>query len=86
MHAKGLIAEGETFIHESIIGTEFESRITATTKIGDYPAVVSTVAGQAWITGITQFGVDPTDPFPLGFTLADTWQEAVDDRLIKSRK
>ncbi|OZI19827.1 hypothetical protein CAL26_19880 [Bordetella genomosp. 9] len=86
MHAKGQIAVGETFIHESIIGTEFESRITSTTTVGDYPAIGSTVAGQAWITGITQFGVDPSDPFPLGFTLADTWQEAVDDKLIKSRK
>ncbi|HTK02629.1 MAG TPA: proline racemase family protein [Bordetella sp.] len=85
MHAKGQIAAGETFVHESIIGTEFEACIVSATQVGDYPAVVSTVAGQAWITGITQFGVDPTDPFPLGFTLADTWQEAVDDRLIKSR-
>jgi proline racemase len=84
MHAKRQIEVGETFIHESIIGTEFESRITSLTRVGDYPGLISTVSGQAWITGITQYGVDPTDPFPLGFTLADTWQEAVDDRLIKS--
>ncbi len=50
------------------------------------------VAGQAWITAISQVGVDlsqvgvdPTDRFQTGFTLADTWREAVDDKLIKSR-
>jgi proline racemase len=34
---------------------------------------VPVVAGQAWITGIYQMGLDPTDPFPTGFTLPDTW-------------
>jgi len=48
--------------------------------------VVPVVAGQAWITAISQVGVDPTDRFQTGFTVADTWLEAVDDKLIKSRK
>jgi proline racemase len=85
MHAKGLIDVGETFLHESIIGSVFESRINSVTRLGDVPAVVPVVAGQAWITAISQVGVDPTDRFQTGFTLADTWCEAVDDKLIKSR-
>jgi proline racemase len=47
--------------------------------------VVPVVAGQAWISAISQVGVDPSDRFPTGFTLSDTWLEAVDDKLIKSR-
>lgn len=39
---------------------------------------VPTVAGQAWITGIYQMGMDPTDPFPRGFTLTDTWLRQID--------
>jgi proline racemase len=86
LHARGLIEVGETFIHESITGSRFESRIASTTEVGDREAVVPVVSGQAWITSISQVGVDPSDRFQNGFTLADTWLEAVDDKLIKTRK
>ncbi|PRZ55831.1 proline racemase [Paraburkholderia fungorum] len=85
MHAKGEIEVGELFVHESIIGSTFESRIVGTTTLGSRPAVVPSVAGQAWITYTAQVGMDPTDRFQNGFTLSDTWQEAVDEKLIKSR-
>ena len=86
LHARGLIDVGETFVHESITGSRFESRVAATTKVGNYAAVVPVVSGQAWITAISQIGVDPTDRFQTGFTVADTWLEAVNDKLIKSRQ
>ncbi|WP_321812555.1 MULTISPECIES: proline racemase family protein [unclassified Burkholderia] len=86
MHAKGQIAVGEPFVHESIIGSLFESRIDSLTTLGDVPAVVPVVSGQAWISAISQVGVDPSDRFQTGFTLSDTWLEAVDNKLIKSRK
>ena len=75
MHARGLIAPGEMFVHESVIGSRFESVIEGLATVGTLPAVVASVAGQAWITGLHQVGLDPTDPYPRGFTLADTWQE-----------
>lgn len=78
-HARGLIEVGETFLHESVIGTRFESAVVETTTVGSYPAVVPSVVGQAWITGIYQMGLDPTDRFPRGFTVADTWLRQVDD-------
>ena len=34
---------------------------------------VPAIRGGAWITGITQVIVDPTDPFPEGYLLSDTW-------------
>lgn len=86
MHAKGMISVGETFMHESIIGSRFESRIDSLTRLGDVPAVVPVVSGQAWISAITQVGVDPGDPFQTGFTLSDSWLEAVDEKLIQSRQ
>ncbi len=85
MHARGEIGVGETFVHESIIGSRFTSRIEALTTLGTTPAVVPVVSGQAWISAMSQVGVDPTDRFQTGFTLSDTWLEAVDDKLIKSR-
>ncbi|MHA6844848.1 proline racemase family protein [Ralstonia syzygii] len=85
MHAKGQIAVGERFVHESIIGSTFEGCIVSTTELGGVPAIVPTIAGQAWIASISQVGVDPTDPFQTGFTLSDTWLEKIDNSLIKSR-
>ena len=73
MHARGQIGVGERFLHESVIGTRFDCRIEATTTVGGVPAVVPSVAGQAWITEISQVGLDPSDPFPAGYTLSDTW-------------
>ncbi|EID73082.1 proline racemase [Rhodococcus opacus RKJ300 = JCM 13270] len=73
LKAKGLIEVGEKFVHESVIGSRFESRIDRLTKVGTYDAVVPRVSGQAYITELSQVGLDPADPFPTGYTLSDTW-------------
>lgn len=78
LHARQLINPAQQFIHESLIGTTFDSHIESTTSIGPYSAVIPSVAGQAWITGIYQMGLDPTDPFPRGFTVPDTWLRSLD--------
>jgi proline racemase len=77
MFAKGQIKQGEIFDHESLIGTHFIGEVVGTTKVGPYSAVIPTVAGQAWISAICQYGYDPSDPFPEGFTLSDTWLRAI---------
>ncbi len=77
LHAKGQIAEGQTFIHESVIGSKFRARIVGTTKVGGYDAIIPSVTGRAWITHISQHGLDPSDPFPEGYTVADTWLRAI---------
>lgn len=77
MHAKGQIQPGESFIHESITGSRFLCTIDGLTKVGPYDAVIPAIAGQAWITGFHQVVLDPTDPYPEGFTLSDTWMKAV---------
>jgi proline racemase len=77
LHAAGLIEPGERFVHESVIGTRFDSRIEELTTVGSYPAVVPSVTGQAWITELSQVGLDPSDPFPEGYTLSDTWLRAL---------
>ncbi|MBW1730258.1 MAG: proline racemase family protein [Deltaproteobacteria bacterium] len=69
LHAKGELALGEEFVHESIIGSLFYGKLTRETQVGGYQAVVPTIRGSAYITGIHQFVVDPEDPFPKGFQL-----------------
>jgi proline racemase len=76
LHARGLLAEGETFVHESLIGTEFIGRIRGVATVGDKPAVLPTITGKGWITAFHQYVLDPTDPFPLGFRVGDTWPDS----------
>ncbi|TGV52848.1 hypothetical protein EN792_077080, partial [Mesorhizobium sp. M00.F.Ca.ET.149.01.1.1] len=50
--------------------------IFQTSKVGDLDAVSVVISGRAWITGFHQFVLDPSDPFPTGYTLSDTWPSA----------
>jgi proline racemase len=77
MHARGQIAVGERFVNRSILDTRFEARITGTTRVGATPAVVPELTGRAWITGTHEYVLDPSDPFPEGYTLSDTWYRAL---------
>ncbi len=71
--AKGRLPLGQDFVHEGVLGTLFTGRLLRETRVGDYPAVVPQISGTAWITGFSQFVVDPEDPFPNGFTVGDIW-------------
>ena len=73
LHAKGLLPIGQDYVNAGPLGTTFTERLTGTTKVGDYDAVVPTISGQGWITGVTQYTLDPTDPFQRGFTIGDIW-------------
>ena len=61
----------EDFRREGILGAIFTGRLIGETKVGVYKAVISTIGGQAWITGFSNYVVDPTDLFPYGFTVGD---------------
>jgi proline racemase len=69
LHARGRLAVGEEFGHESIIGTRFVGRIAALTDVAGTPAVVPEITGRAWLMGRATLSLDPTDPFPGGFLL-----------------
>jgi proline racemase len=71
--ARGKLALGQPFRHEGILGTTFTGCLVEETRVGDYPAVVPTITGTAWISGISQYVLDPEDPFPEGFTVGDIW-------------
>lgn len=72
-HAEGRVVQGEVIRSRSIIGGEFTTEFLGTQSVGPYDATKSRVSGQCWIYGISQVGLDPTDPFPSGFTLSDVW-------------
>ena len=73
LHARGLMGVGDEMTHASAIGSTFDGRIVAETRVGERPGIVPAIRGSAWITGVSQLYVDPDDPFPEGYVLADTW-------------
>jgi proline racemase len=73
LHAQGRLAVGAELIHESIIGSRFFGRILGETAVGGRPAILPSVRGSAWITGFSTYVLDPTDPYPQGYIVADTW-------------
>ncbi len=73
LHARGLMKAGDAMTHASAIGSTFDGRIVSETRVGDRAAIVPAIRGSAWITGISQLVLDPTDPFPEGYVLSDTW-------------
>ena len=65
--ARGELAIGADFVHESIIGSLFRGRLEAVATVGDHEAVIPSVEGWARITGLNTIFVDRHDPYALGF-------------------
>ena len=65
--SRGELAIGEDFVNESFIGSRFTGRLLRETTVSGIPAIVPTITGRAWVTGIGQYLLDPSDPFPTGF-------------------
>jgi len=73
LHARGAMRVGDSMTHASVIGSTFDGRIVRDVTVAGRPGIVPAIRGTAWITGVTQVLVDPTDPFPEGYLLSDTW-------------
>ena len=73
MAARGQMSVGQEFEATSIIGSNFTGKIVAEQSVGGRSAIVPQISGRGWITGIHQHMLDPTDPWPEGYKLSDTW-------------
>ncbi|MCC6318101.1 MAG: proline racemase family protein [Gemmatimonadaceae bacterium] len=73
LHARGRLTRAQPFHHESVLGTVFTGEIVDECRVGDHDAIVPTLSGRGWITGFSQYVLDPTDPFPTGFRVGDLW-------------
>jgi proline racemase len=73
LHARGRMRVGDSMAHASVIGSTFDGRIVREIDVAGRAAIVPAIRGSAWITGVTKVLVDPTDPFPEGYLLSDTW-------------
>ena len=73
LHARGQVRVGDTRRSRSITGGEFTIEAIGETRIGNRPALLPRITGQAWIYGREELRLDGSDPFPKGFALSDTW-------------
>lgn len=73
LRADGEMQVGDRLTMRSIIGSEFQGTILSDTEIGGLPAIVPSISGRAWITGTSEYTLDPADPWPTGYRISDTW-------------
>jgi len=69
LHARGLLPLNVEMVSESFIGSRFSGRLVESVDEGGNSAVIPSITGRAWITGTAQYLLDPSDPFPAGFTV-----------------
>ncbi|MGN0658565.1 MAG: proline racemase family protein [Emergencia sp.] len=69
LYEEGKLKVGESFVHESVIGSRFRCEIVEETTVGGVRAIVPKITGNACITGFASWILDPKDPFPEGFLL-----------------
>jgi 4-hydroxyproline epimerase len=67
--ARGRLEVGDSFVHESIIGTMFDCRVEGEARVGAYAAILPSVAGWARVVGHNTIYVDDRDPLAHGFQL-----------------
>jgi proline racemase len=76
LRARNRIEPGQKLVARSIIDSSFVGRIESETQVGELPAIIPSIEGRAWTTGRKELWVDPDDPWPTGYRVADTWPGA----------
>ena len=69
LHAEGKLRAGESFVHESVIGSLFKCELIEEVNVGGIPAIRPRITGNACVIGFASWILDPKDPFPEGFVL-----------------
>ena len=69
LHHRRLLEVNQIFVNAGPLGTTFDARIVAETRVGKHRAVEVDIKGTAHITGLQEFVIDPSDPFPEGFQI-----------------
>ncbi|WP_404405183.1 proline racemase family protein [Pelagibacterium halotolerans] len=73
LHARGRMKTGDRLTTRSLIGSTFSGKILSEASVAGHPAINPEISGRGWITGIHQHMLDPSDPWPGGYRLSDTW-------------
>lgn len=69
LYDEGKLKVGDSFVHESVIGSLFKCEIVEETTVGGITAIRPKITGNATIIGEATWILDPKDPFPEGIVL-----------------
>ncbi len=75
LHVRAELPRSGSIVIESIIGSSFEGRVAATTKAGQFDAIIPEISGSAAITGRHEFILDPVDPLGAGFLVHNSGEQ-----------
>ena len=67
LHAKGKLKPGDSFVHESIIGSLFKGRVEKEVSVAGKPEIIPSIGGWSRMTGLNTIFIDDRDPFAHGF-------------------
>ncbi|KZN40965.1 hydroxyproline-2-epimerase [Pseudoalteromonas luteoviolacea CPMOR-2] len=67
LFAQGRLQQGEDFVHESYIGSQFIGRVEGVTEVVGKVAILPSIQGWARRTGANCITVDDDDPYAYGF-------------------
>ena len=73
LEARGEMKIGQKIKAISIIGSSFEGQIIEKCNLNGTSAIIPEISGRGWVTGLHQHTLEPTDPWPEGYRLRDTW-------------
>ena len=65
--AKGRLKPGDSFVHESYIGSCFTGKVERVTDLAGHPAIIPSITGSAISTGFNTIWIDREDKFWQGF-------------------
>ncbi len=65
--AKGKLKKGDSFIHESIIGSKFTGRVEDVVDLKGRTAIIPSIEGWAKVYGYNTIKIDDDDPYAKGF-------------------
>ena len=73
LEARGEMKVGHKIKAISIIGSSFEGKIVEKRNLNGTSTIIPEISGRGWVTGLHQHTLEPTDPWPEGYRLSDTW-------------
>ena len=73
LEARGEMKVGHKIKAISIIGSSFEGKIIEKRNLNGTSTIIPEISGRGWVTGLHQHTLEPTDPWPEGYRLSDTW-------------
>ena len=71
--SQGKMKKEDTFVGKSIIGGSFECNLKEIKNTDRKQSIIPKICGRGYITGTHQIMRNPSDPWPYGYRVSDTW-------------